>query len=422
METFERISLFFSSSDQNDSFRLHEIDSSRNPLLNEINDSRRELAGEVMDTMGSLAMESANDGAPLDGILGKGEGIPEGVDTNFDNTSHAGLNALLDAVTLHISKSDEEQRTDESAVLRCHAKSLRSHDGGQALDTPTTTTPTIVPEVHETPEVTFPLRLMTILMDPENTEVITFLPDGKYFALRVHEFSCKLMKESFHMTDYETFTAELSSWGFSTVETKRPGIKVYRHKLFREGDWILCEQMKQHECYTILPDEDNRQGLQRRSSSLSEDDMSKSEKGLSEGTKRRLSPSSSSASNNGSSSKVCTRASHSSDEESSAINHDVDLRTTALSITTEKLNICETDDREFPLVQHAVAGATHSIVSDAIECLLRDQDHTKHIFQKHAEELSKSVLPGLIPISKQLFSLEEDKASEAEKIDNERSD
>jgi HSF-type DNA-binding len=363
-----------------------------------------------MERLISLTMASANDKAIMNENQGELEVIPESVGLGPNNTSHAGLTALLNAVTLHISKSDEEKNNDHSANLPSKSTGTQSDGTLHQDDSFATTTPTMVPEVHELQKNTFPGILMTLLLDPGNSDVITFLPDGKYFALRCDTFACKIMREVFNMVEYETFTEELSSWGFARVETKRPGIEVYRHKLFRKGEWTLCDQMKQHEPGTEQTDVSYKSGYASRSSSMSEDDPTRTERSNLEANKRRLSPSASFTANNGSSSKVCTRV-HSSDEESSFSGdqrqkHDRDLRTTALAITTAKLNIRETDDREFPLVQQAVVGATHTIVTDAIECLLRDEDHTKQTFEKHASELSKSTLPGLVPIAKQLFSLE----------------
>ena len=56
------------------------------------------------------------------------------------------------------------------------------------------------------------------------------------------------------------------------------------------------------------------------------------------------------------------------------------------------------------LVEGGVERATHTIVTDAIETLLFDEGHTRETYLKHERELSKSSLPGVVPISKQLFS------------------
>jgi len=61
------------------------------------------------------------------------------------------------------------------------------------------------------------------------------------------------------------------------------------------------------------------------------------------------------------------------------------------------------------LVDEAVKSATQTVVTDAIETLLRDESHTVETYLKHEKDLSKSSLPGVVPISKQLFSLSQQK-------------
>ena len=56
------------------------------------------------------------------------------------------------------------------------------------------------------------------------------------------------------------------------------------------------------------------------------------------------------------------------------------------------------------LIDGAVEKATRAIVTDAVESRLRDESHTRETYLKHEKELSQSVIPGVIPISKQLFS------------------
>jgi len=56
------------------------------------------------------------------------------------------------------------------------------------------------------------------------------------------------------------------------------------------------------------------------------------------------------------------------------------------------------------LVDGGVKTATQNIVTDAIEALLFDESHSRDTFMRHEMELSVSSLPGVVPISKQLFS------------------
>jgi hypothetical protein len=344
-------------------------------------------------------------------------------------SSHSGLSALLSAVTLHISKVEDKTSVEDFNQVHSNNDASLLHHDNLGTSFRSTMTPIIIPEDASHQRQNFPSILMNILLDSKNEDIITFLPDGKYFALRQDDFSSQLMKDNFHCEDFEIFERDLLSWGFSRVETKRPGIHVYRNPLFLQDhcDYAYSHKKQEESGTAECMEVSCKSGLASRTSSISEDDIHpKTEIHLQEGNKRRLSPTSSFNANNGSLSKICK--SNTNSEESSIINgtpptfdpcHPNDLlaikdyRTTAIAITTEKLNIREEDDdQELPLVQQAVVGATHTIVTDAIECLLRDELHTKVTFQKHAEELSKSVLPGLIPISKQLFSVAIPKQSE----------
>jgi hypothetical protein len=56
-----------------------------------------------------------------------------------------------------------------------------------------------------------------------------------------------------------------------------------------------------------------------------------------------------------------------------------------------------------PLVDEAVKKATQTIMTDAIETLLQDELHSIITYVKHERELSRSCLPGVVPLSKQLF-------------------
>jgi hypothetical protein len=365
------------------------------------------MKGEALLTMASSitnieTMNGSNDTSPV---------VGQDLDGHINHSSHTGLSALLNAVTLHISKSDEEQNHNDEPDRPYTKENDNDSDDCQLKKAPSSTTPVMVPEPHESQKDSFPGRLMTLLLDPDNGDIVTFLPDGKYFALRRDTFATKVMKEKLKFEEYGSFLDELSEWGFCPVETKRPGIEVYRHRLFRKGDWKRCEEMKQgdsstesKELYPLATTPASR------TSSISEDDYPCTDRS-NEGVKRRLSPTSAAKTNNSSSSKLRL---HSSDEESAASNNArprEERRMLALSITTDKLNIREKDTTELPLEQQAVTGATHTIVTDAIEALLRDEDHTRKTFEKHADELSKSSLPGLVPISKQLFSVGEGKSA-----------
>jgi len=97
------------------------------------------------------------------------------------------------------------------------------------------------------------------------------------------------------------------------------------------------------------------------------------------------------------------------------------VRSLAMAITTEKLNLKTADSPQdgndnatasTPLIERAVESATCTIVTSAIETLLRDEGHTRETYLKHEKELSRSSIPGVVPISKQLFASKSDDGQE----------
>jgi hypothetical protein len=89
------------------------------------------------------------------------------------------------------------------------------------------------------------------------------------------------------------------------------------------------------------------------------------------------------------------------------------IRSMALSIATEKLQILSSSSSQQngtsshhhrSLVDTAVTSCTYEIVTSAIECLLQDKKHSQIVYNKHEKELSRSSLPGLVPVCKQIFA------------------
>jgi HSF-type DNA-binding len=327
-------------------------------------------------------------------------------DQHFSRSSHAGLSALLSAVTLQLSESNEDEHEKTSSLKENLNISPTLDQVEDSTDQQhSTNTPTIVSERPSSTTVTplprtFPQQLMTLLMDSDKSNMITWLPDGKYFALRNNELSMPVLKERFGLDSIESFLTELASWGFALIETRRAGIAVFRNKLFREGDWERCDSM--HRCDPAAKDENDPDNGIPGKRTLSPGHRQMSED--SDESSRKIRLQDSSGSDLGDDYEVIRRRCTLSDEH----------RSLASSITTEKLQIrqtAETEEEETaPLMQQAMAGATHTIVTDAIETLLHDREHTQKCFAIHAEELSKSTIPGLVPISKQLFSTPESEA------------
>lgn len=344
---------------------------------------------------------------------------------------HSGLSALIQAATSQLGHLAEEASaaSHNPDVEKEHTKfvSVASSDDGHSSDggekqEHSAQTPTMVPEPDPRRQ-SFPELLMTLAIDPANIDIITFLPDGKFFAVRSNEFADTLMTQFFAVTTFEEFLDLSSNWGFSRIIPSRSGstIEVFRHPKFLKGDWDRCSRIKFGESPTEV-----------RVSALPMTDFSQQDNSDPASThtvtKRRLSPGflarrESETSVTSQKMKVegtaQDRRKDSSGTESEAegslcsakISKADELRAVALSITDEKMNLKgnspDVDDNTSPrgpLVDCAVESATHTIVTDAIETLLRDENHSKKTYLKHEKELSKSSLPGVVPISKQLFS------------------
>ena len=341
---------------------------------------------------------------------------------------HTGLSALLSAVTIQLNDSHEKEMGSDvpnsSVATRIISSDAPSgekpvaHENGGA-DTQKST-PTMAPEVAK--KVPLPESLMNLLMDESNADILTFLPNGKFFAMRTQEFSTHLMKQHFALDTFESFLKELREAGFTRIEIDQPEIEVFHHRLFCKGDWKKCE---------VLIGE-----LEKRNKESSQLNVTMQTMGSlndhhvvdrTESFKRRLSPAhagkTTSCQSNYQKSKVHNSSSGVESSETGVISSppdpvrllreasNEDYHNAARTIAAEKIirngqghPSVGQHQQPVPLEQQAVADTTKTIVADAIESLLRDEDHTRKTFRNHEKALSQSSLPGVVPISKQLFA------------------
>jgi hypothetical protein len=296
----------------------------------------------------------------------------------------------------------------------------------------------------------FPELLMALAMGHANSDIIAFLPDGRFFAIRVKEFAEQILPHYFSgMSTFQQFLDLANDWGFTKIGDGN-GIQVLRHPLFQRGNLVDCQKIK----FGESPEDVRKSALPRIEYTFSDESSGTTGTASTNNTtanattatttiKRRLSPGSIAKRESESSvtsqkiktdcEAVIDAASSSSSptmnvpppaaaattsrdngpnnhDDSAAhacppINRHDELRSVALSISETMRFVNDKDpERKQHLVEHAVESATHTIVTDAIETLLRDESHSKRTFLKHQDELGKSSLPGVIPISKQLFS------------------
>lgn len=262
----------------------------------------------------------------------------------------------------------------------------------------------------------FPERLMGLCTEPANLNTITFLPDGKFFAVRQAAFEESVLPETFQgLSSFHDFLALTEQWGFSRFQSE--GIAIFRHPKFVAGDYEQCGTIRYGETpqaarVHALP-EGARSIVAERQHAASPPPPPPATSSSS-APKRRLSPRRESLPTVLSSkqrleetAKLSPRRSSSGNLDDSGKMMDEDsVRSVAKAIAVDKLKIplevSQNDD--VPLVETAVTSATQEIFSEAIESLLRDEGHSKETFMKHEKELSRSSIPGVVPVCKQLFS------------------
>jgi hypothetical protein len=344
---------------------------------------------------------------------------------------------------------------------------------------------------------TFPMVLMNLLINPAYEDIVTFLPDGKYFAIRRVDFTDLLLYNNFHLISFNDFLELIIRWGFIRVNGNSINIKadngnndnnnsndndnnnssnnkadiyVFRHPHFGMNQPVNMNKIKVRNVDTALLPQTALQKCMREelantsSSSYSKNDKSvkttntnNSKRQLSEDYHHQRSRSSSSSSTNDDKSTMTPilldpiyLSSNSNenyrDQTAQQLRRrsSLELRGVAQAITASKLQLLHgcgelvkeldhgynndsPDDSSAPhhrhhhhrsdqqqekrqsttstnLVDGGVETATQNIVTDAIEALLFDESHTRDTFMRYEKELSVSSLPGVVPISMQLFS------------------
>jgi HSF-type DNA-binding len=86
-------------------------------------------------------------------------------------------------------------------------------------------------------------QLLDILTNPENTDMIAWLPHGNGFMIHKKKtFANDVLPKYFKASKFTSFTRKLNRWGFTRVP-RGPETGAYFHKLFRRDKPELCLQM-----------------------------------------------------------------------------------------------------------------------------------------------------------------------------------
>lgn len=94
--------------------------------------------------------------------------------------------------------------------------------------------------------VPFTIKLMKVLSDKKNAEIITWMPSGKSFnILKPKAFVADILPQHFKTAKYSSFTRKLHRWGFMRHYRGEEAGAFY-HKDFQRGRLDLVEQMTCH--------------------------------------------------------------------------------------------------------------------------------------------------------------------------------
>ena len=125
------------------------------------------------------------------------------------------------------------QHDQHAQVLQEAASALRSlHDRENASQ-----------QFDEEIPLTFPQRLMELLDDSSNDDVIGWLPHGQGFLIfQKRRFAAEIMPKYFKQSKFTSFTRKLNRWGFTRISR---GLETgaYYHPGFKKGNLRLCLQM-----------------------------------------------------------------------------------------------------------------------------------------------------------------------------------
>mmetsp|Transcript_710 Transcript_710/g.1515 ORF Transcript_710/g.1515 Transcript_710/m.1515 type:complete len:559 (-) Transcript_710:842-2518(-) len=422
--------------------------------------------------------------------------------TSKMSTAYSGLSALIQAATTQLGDLSEEPtsaiNTPEGTptllsnpttptIDGAHLDLNRTSSWHQGNSDVATITPHLISIENGSSgnpiKLFFPEVLMRLLADPSNEDIVTFLPDGKYFAIRRLIFSNELLYKHFQLTSFEEFLQESRGWGFSRVNgnitadcdrtssnindgncntssnndrsTGKGDIYVFRHPHFEKNRPVDMDKInfrnkdtmngvsgknyfidgkskhrtllentktevnasKRHLCPSHSGElGDNRQRLKLDSESLRDNiDPFPMSVSSSEPPSQQLRRQSSSELRGVAEAITASKLHFANTREARKENDDS---------SKDVLMIYDTDKAKYPhggldesqpgherrhstassLVDGGVETATQNIVTDAIEALLFDERHTRETYHRHEKELSVSSLPGVVPISKQLFS------------------
>lgn len=91
--------------------------------------------------------------------------------------------------------------------------------------------------------LTFPQKLMQVLSNEAYSEIISWLPHGNSFTIRLTKpFVKEILPKHFKQAKYASFTRKLRRWGFQSI-LRGNETGAFYHKFFKRDNISLCKKM-----------------------------------------------------------------------------------------------------------------------------------------------------------------------------------
>ena len=113
----------------------------------------------------------------------------------------------------------------------------------------------------------FPDVLFEIIHDQKNSEMIKWIANTDSFVIQDKQmFSEKILPSYYKQTKFESFTRQLSRWGFKRASS-RHNSWIYYHEYFKPNRQDLCNLIQYSECKEIQEPKKRRHNNEKTSSS-----------------------------------------------------------------------------------------------------------------------------------------------------------
>ncbi|KAL7525859.1 hypothetical protein ACHAXR_001191, partial [Thalassiosira sp. AJA248-18] len=89
---------------------------------------------------------------------------------------------------------------------------------------------------HKKSDTNFPAKLHMMLSGPDNSHIITWMPHGRAWRILSKDLLVSTAAPvHFGQTKFESFTRQLSGWGFKRLHRRGADFGCYYHQAFLRG-------------------------------------------------------------------------------------------------------------------------------------------------------------------------------------------